>query len=98
MSYVYCNRCAHRNPPQAAFCSVCGAVLDSGVAYRNAIVRQTIHAYKASATLTLPALGLADITYIGTAEGWLYLAVVVDLFSRQVVGWSMGSRIDTGLA
>ncbi|NBP54194.1 MAG: FHA domain-containing protein [Actinobacteria bacterium] len=29
MSYVYCNRCAHRNPPQAAFCSVCGAVLDS---------------------------------------------------------------------
>lgn len=29
MSYVYCNRCAHRNPPQAAFCSVCGAVLDN---------------------------------------------------------------------
>ena len=38
--------------------SVVVAVLDSGVAYRNAIVRQTIHAYKASATLTLPALGL----------------------------------------
>lgn len=32
-----------------------------------------------------------------THEGWLYLAVVVDLFSRQVVGWSMGSRIDTSL-
>ena len=30
-----------------------------------------------------------DITYIATDEGWLYLAVVVDLFSRQVVGWSM---------
>ncbi len=29
MAYVFCNRCAHRNPPQAAFCSVCGAVLDS---------------------------------------------------------------------
>lgn len=29
--------------------------------------------------------------------GWLYQAVVVDLFSRQVVGWSMGSRIDTSL-
>lgn len=40
---------------------------------------------------------MTDITYIRTHEGWLYLAVVVDLFSRQVVGWSMGSRIDTGL-
>ncbi|CAM3955013.1 IS3 family transposase [Paracidovorax anthurii] len=40
---------------------------------------------------------VADITYIRTHEGWLYLAVVVDLFSRQVVGWSMGNRIDTGL-
>jgi len=38
-----------------------------------------------------------DITYIRTHEGWLYLAVVIDLFSRQVVGWSMGSRIDTDL-
>ena len=41
---------------------------------------------------------VTDITYIRTHEGWLYLAVVVDLFSRQVVGWSMGSRIDTALA
>ena len=41
---------------------------------------------------------VTDITYIRTHEGWLYLAVVVDLFSRQVVGWSMGSRIDTQLA
>ncbi len=40
---------------------------------------------------------VTDITYIRTHEGWLYLAVVVDLFSRQVVGWSMGSRIDTSL-
>lgn len=40
---------------------------------------------------------VTDITYIRTHEGWLYLAVVVDLFSRQVVGWSMGSRIDTCL-
>ena len=40
---------------------------------------------------------VTDITYIRTHESWLYLAVVVDLFSRQVVGWSMGSRIDTGL-
>ena len=40
---------------------------------------------------------VTDITYIRTHEGWLYLAVVVDLFSHQVVGWSMGSRIDTSL-
>ena len=33
---------------------------------------------------------VGDITYIWTAEGWLYLAVVIDLFSRAVVGWSMG--------
>ena len=32
---------------------------------------------------------LADITYIPTAEGWLYLAVILDLFTRQVVGWAM---------
>jgi putative transposase len=35
---------------------------------------------------------LSDITYIHTNEGWLYLAVILDLFSRQVVGWSMSSR------
>jgi len=40
---------------------------------------------------------VTDITYIRTHEGWLYLAVVLDLFSRQVIGWSMGSRIDTEL-
>jgi putative transposase len=39
-----------------------------------------------------------DITYIRTYQGWLYLAVVLDLFSRQVVGWSMSSRIDRELA
>jgi len=32
---------------------------------------------------------VADITYIPTHQGWLYLAVVIDLFSRRVVGWSM---------
>jgi len=34
-----------------------------------------------------------DITYIWTTEGWLYLAVVIDLFSRSVVGWSMNKRM-----
>lgn len=32
---------------------------------------------------------IADFTYIWTAEGWLYVAVIIDLFSRRVVGWSM---------
>ncbi|HTV34604.1 MAG TPA: DDE-type integrase/transposase/recombinase [Methylocella sp.] len=32
---------------------------------------------------------LADITYVPTAEGWLYLAVVLDLFTRNIVGWAM---------
>ncbi len=40
---------------------------------------------------------VTDITYIRTHEGWLYLSVVIDLFSRQVIGWSMGHRIDTEL-
>ncbi len=36
---------------------------------------------------------VGDITYIATKEGWLYLAVVIDLFSRQIVGWSMDERM-----
>ncbi len=39
----------------------------------------------------------ADITYIGTREGWLYLAVVMDLFSRRIIGWSMQSTCARGL-
>ncbi len=35
----------------------------------------------------------ADITYLSTAEGWLYLAVVMDLYSKAIVGWSMSERI-----
>ena len=41
---------------------------------------------------------VTDITYIRTHEGWLFLAAVIDLFSRQVVGWSMQSRMDRELA
>jgi putative transposase len=40
---------------------------------------------------------VSDITYIATTEGWLYLAVVLDLCSRRVVGWSMSSRLGTEL-
>jgi putative transposase len=39
----------------------------------------------------------SDITYLWTGEGWLYLAVTLDLFSRRVVGWSMQSRLDRSL-
>jgi len=39
----------------------------------------------------------ADVTYVWTQEGWLYLAVVIDLYSRKVVGWSMSNRMKTQL-
>ena len=40
---------------------------------------------------------VSDFTYIDTAEGWLYLAIVLDLFSRKVVGWAMAPQMDTAL-
>lgn len=40
---------------------------------------------------------VGDITYIPTGEGWLYLAVVIDLYSRRVVGWSMADNMKTKL-
>lgn len=39
-----------------------------------------------------------DISYVWTAEGWLYLAVVIDLFSRRVVGWAVSDRMKKDLA
>ena len=39
-----------------------------------------------------------DISYVWTAEGWLYLAIVLDLFSRRIVGWAMSDRMKRGLA
>ena len=39
----------------------------------------------------------ADITYVPTDEGWLYLAGVLDLGSRRVVGWAMGESLETSL-
>jgi transposase InsO family protein len=39
----------------------------------------------------------ADITYLWTGEGWLYLAVVLDLYSRRVVGWSLQDTLDRSL-
>jgi putative transposase len=41
---------------------------------------------------------VTDITYVWTHEGWLYLAALLDLFSRRVVGWAMSASLDRGLA
>jgi len=50
-------------------------------------------------TVTHPNRGWAgDITYVWTTEGWLYLAVILDLYSRLVIGWAMGSRLTVELA
>ena len=40
---------------------------------------------------------MTDITYIRTGEGWLYLAMVVDIYNNVVVGWSMSARQDRQL-
>lgn len=50
-----------------------------------------------SGTNGINEVWLADITYIPTAQGWLYLAGVLDLHSRRIVGWAMDWRIDTDL-
>jgi len=39
---------------------------------------------------------VSDITYIRTGQGWMYLTVIIDLFHRKVVGWSMGQTLSTG--
>ena len=59
----------------------------------------------ASATASLPTCStapskrqwIADFTYVWTAEGWLYVAAVVDLFSRRVAGWSMSAAMTAQL-
>ena len=53
----------------------------------------------ASALTTQPnRVWAGDITYVWTAEGWLYLAVVLDLYSRRVIAWGMSSRLTQDLA
>ena len=50
-------------------------------------------------TVTQPnRVWAGDITYVWTTEGWLYLAVVLDLYSRLVIGWAMGHRLTVDLA
>jgi transposase InsO family protein len=40
---------------------------------------------------------VSDITYVATREGWLYLAVILDFFSRKVVGWKLGETLEAEL-
>ncbi len=41
---------------------------------------------------------VSDIRYVATKEGWLYLAVIMDLFSRKIVGWAMGRTLNDELS
>jgi putative transposase len=56
------------------------------------------HLQRQFAPTELNRVRIADITYLRRHESWLYFAVVLDLFSRQAIGWSMGSRIACELA
>lgn len=48
------------------------------------------------ATEAANKIWVSDITYIWTKEGWLYLAVILDLYSRMIVGWSLSQLITSG--
>ena len=52
---------------------------------------------RAFASNTADQKWTADITYVWTREGWLYLAVILDLFSRRIVGWAMGTTLERSL-
>lgn len=52
---------------------------------------------EAAPTTRTNEVWVADITYIDTSEGWLYLASIMDLHSRKIVGWSMQDNMRTGL-
>ena len=68
---------------------------DTGVRSTNAVAPNVL-----DRTVTAASANrnwVADFTYLWTAEGWLYVAAVVDLFSRRVVGWSMHATMTTQL-
>jgi transposase InsO family protein len=59
-----------------------------------------VHANKLNRSFDVVApnrVWAADLTYIWTLEGWLYLAVIIDLFSRKVIGWSMQETMERQL-
>jgi len=68
---------------------------DTGVRSTNAVAPNVL-----DRTFTASSANrkwVADFTYLWTAEGWLYIAAVLDLFSRRVVGWSMGATMTAQL-
>jgi len=64
---------------------------EKGARFADNVLQQDFHAEKPNLKW------VTDTTYIWTSEGWLYLAVVLDLFSRMVVGWSMAALQDARL-
>ena len=69
--------------------------LDTGVRSTNAVAPNVLNRTFAAASANRK--WVADFTYLWTAEGWLYVAAVVDLFSRRVVGWSMHATMTAQL-
>ena len=69
--------------------------LDTGVRSTNAVAPNVLNRTFAAASAN--RTWVADFTYLWTAEGWLYVAAVVDLFSRRVVGWSMHATMTAQL-
>jgi len=65
---------------------------DTGVRSTNAVAPNVLDRTFTAASANRK--WVADFTYLWTAEGWLYVAAVVDLFSRRVVGWSMHATDD----
>ena len=69
--------------------------LDTGVLSTNAVAPNVLD--RTFTATSANRKGIAAFTYLWTAEGWLYVAAVVDLFSRRVVGWSMHATMTTQL-
>ena len=68
---------------------------DTGVRSTNAVAPNVLDRTFTAASVNRK--WVADFTYLWTAEGWLYVAAVVDLFSRRVVGWSMSATMTAQL-
>ena len=72
---------------------------------RHPVTTDSRHGYRVAPNLLARQFAVAkpdqvwvgDITYVWTAEGWLYLGVLLDLYSRKVVGWAMSQRVDAAL-
>jgi putative transposase len=82
-----------RATPRRAF-----RVTTTPAAHRSPIAANTLA--RQFAVASVPAVNhawAADITYLPTGEGWLYLAVVLDLKSRRVIGWALRTRVDQEL-